>query len=59
MKRVFDVWRGRLLWIAFELLSIIPPFLHYRVVQERIYNIRIAGGLHPVEILSLRYAGQR
>jgi hypothetical protein len=40
------------------MLSLIPPLLHYRILDAPIDNVRVLGVLHPLEILWLRHAGR-
>ena len=38
--------------------SAVQPFFHYRFVDTPLYNHRLVGGFHPMEILMLRQCGQ-
>lgn len=53
-----QIWRRRFLLVVLVLCSAIPPFLHYRMLDAPLDNVRFAGGLHPSEILELRQFGR-
>jgi len=45
----------RVLFIGLWLLSAVPWVCYRTLSQSRIYDIRVVGGLHPSEILVLRW----
>jgi hypothetical protein len=58
MEGISELWRGRLLLAGVSLLSLVPFFLQRLLHQAHIYDIRFAGGLHPSDLLALRWIGQ-
>jgi hypothetical protein len=58
MEGISELWRARLLLAGVSLLSLVPFFLQRLLHQAHIYDIRFAGGLHPSDLLALRWVGQ-
>jgi hypothetical protein len=58
MAGISELWRARLLLAGVCLLSLVPFFLQRLLHQAHIYDIRFAGGLHPSDLLTLRWVGQ-
>ena len=58
MAGISEFWRARLLLAGVCLLSLVPFFLQRLLHQAHIYDIRFAGGLHPSDLLALRWVGQ-
>src|SRR5437667_8950645 len=51
------IWRQRLLLVGVGIISCGSWLVHHTLSGARIYDIRWAGGLHPSDILYLRWAG--
>jgi hypothetical protein len=58
MPRISEIWRTRLLLIGLILLSLVPLRLHQMLSASQIYEIRFRGGLHPMDLLTLRWISQ-
>jgi hypothetical protein len=57
IPRLSDLWRARVHLIGLGLVSIIPVMLHRILFRSRIYDLRWNGGLHPSDLLQLRWIG--
>jgi hypothetical protein len=53
-----DLWTLRLLLCGLALLSVGPVLFDRFLALSGIYNIRFAGGLHPADLLALRWIGE-
>jgi len=58
MLRISEIWRTRLFFIGLLLLSLVPIFLQQMLSAREIYEIRYVGGLHPIDLQTLRFTGQ-
>jgi len=58
MPRVSEIWRTRLLLIGLAVLALMPVRLQQMLSASEIYEIRFRGGLHPIDLLTLRDIGQ-
>jgi hypothetical protein len=57
MPRISEIWRIRLILIGLTFLSLVPVLLQQMLNASEIYDIRLVGGMRPIDITLLRTIG--
>lgn len=58
MRSISEIWRTRLMLIGLLLLSLVPVVLHQMLLISELYNIRLVGGMRPLDLMFLQTISQ-